>query len=126
MKMKTKSYFYHFSLLTGLLLLAFVIHYFQIKKNDQLILAACYAFNWIWTIGFLAVVYLGSEKQVRQLGFIFLYLSLAKFGLFLFLIKPQLHLDNGIRSEHFAFFFIPYAIAMVYETISTLRTLNGQ
>jgi hypothetical protein len=38
----------------------------------------------------------------------------------------MLTLDLGVRSEHFAFFFVPYAISMVFETISTVRTLNAK
>lgn len=117
---------FHLAWVSGLLLSTFLIHFSWIQTEDQPVLIVCYAFNWIWTLVFLAAVYFVSEKQRKNLGFLFLYTSLAKFGLFLFLIKPMLTLDQGVRSEHFIFFFIPYAISMVYETVCTVRTLNAK
>lgn len=126
MKKKTNFFLFRTILITSLLMTSFLLHFTIVHEQDQVVLLICYAFNWVWTVAFLALVSFGSETHLKQLGFLFLYMSLAKFVLFLFLIKPLLTLDLGVRSEHFSFFFVPYAISMVYETVSTVRTLNAK
>ena len=126
MKKKTNSFLFRTILITSLLLISFLLHFTFLEQPNLVVLLICYAFNWAWTIAFIALVSFGSEKHLRQLGFLFLYMSIGKFGFFLFLIKPMLTLDLGVRSEHFAFFFVPYAISMVYETVSTVRAMNAK
>ncbi len=126
MKKKTNFFLFRTILITSLLFLSFLVHFTFLEQPSFDVLFICYAFNWAWTVAFLALVSFGSEKYLRQLGFLFLYMSLVKFGFFLFLIKPLLTLDLGVRSEHFSFFFVPYAISMVYETVSTVRAMNAK
>lgn len=126
MKKKTNFFLFRTVLITSLLIISFLLHFTFLEQPSLVVLSICYAFNWAWTVAFIAFVSFGSEKYLRQLGFLFLYMSLGKFGFFLLLIKPMLTLDLGVRSEHFAFFFVPYAISMVFETVSTVRTLNAK
>jgi hypothetical protein len=94
--------------------------------KDSTILVGCYLFSWLCTLAFFAIVRFGSTKMKNQLGYVFLYVSVAKFGLFLLIIRPFLDYEDGLRSPEFFYFFVPYAISMVYETRSTVRLLNAK
>ena len=115
---------------SSLMILAIVLHLVMLMqygdRDDSTILVGCYLFNWLCTLAFFAIVRFGSPKMKSQLGYVFLYVSVAKFGLFLLIIRPFLDYTDGLRSPEFFYFFVPYAISMVYETRSTVRLLNAK
>ena len=115
---------------TSILVVLFILHFgllYQFSKGIHTIaIVGSYVFNWICTLAFFTIVRYGSKTVKRQLGFVFLYFSLGKFLLFLLFIKPSLPHFDGLRSAAFFYFFIPYAISMVYETVSTVRILNAK
>jgi hypothetical protein len=59
-----------------------------------------------------------------NIGYIFMYSSYIKFGLFLLFINPSYKTDGVTTRLEFLTFFIPYAICLITETIALIKLLN--
>jgi len=59
-----------------------------------------------------------------NIGYIFMYSSYIKFGLFLLFINPSYKIDGVATRLEFLTFFIPYAVCLIIETIALIKLLN--
>ena len=112
------------------MLLAFAVqgavqHFMEIGFFGRFIIAN-YLFNYGLTILFFAALIYFQKKQTVQLGFVFLFSSLAKFVLFFALLLPGYGMGEDIDKAKIAPFFIPYSIALFMEINYLVRLLNRQ
>lgn len=125
----TQNTFVNFSIKVVLLFcLTFGIH-LSILKALELPLWAN-AIIWSYIINLLLVViifgflYYFRKKYKEQLGFLFLFGSLFKFAVFFIFFYPVYKSDGAISRAEFAAFFIPYAVGLIFETLSLGKWLN--
>lgn len=90
--------------------------------NDRIIVS--YIANAILIIAIFGILYVLKEKYKSQLGFLFLVGSALKFAVFFIFFYPFYKLDNEISRLEFSAFFIPYAVGLIFETISLSKWLN--
>ena len=110
------------------LLGAYILHFFIIKNHADPVLNnmlhVSYLGNLIITsVVFFVFIFL-KEKQSKNLGFIFLFTSLFKFGFFYFLLQPTFQLDGLISRLEFFVFFAPYSLSLIIEVTALVKTLN--
>lgn len=83
-----------------------------------------YGANLIMAGGIVALLFVFRKRFRDQMGFLFMLGSLLKFGIFFLFFYPIYHADGKVDKVEFASFFIPYAIALVLETVYTSRMLQ--
>lgn len=89
---------------------------------NHLILA--YIVNFVMGVGITFGLYKLKEKYAHSLGFIFMGGSMLKFVIFFLAIYPFYMEDGEMSSLEFGYFFIPYAITLVFETLFISQILN--
>ena len=114
-------------LLTAILVAVFSAHTLVVtsmysESLSKLILT--YGFNYTFTLIVLVVFQIFVNKDIKQLGTVFLFSSMIKFLLFFMLIWPFLKIEGAVKSFAFAAFFIPYAICLATEVLVTVRLLR--
>lgn len=101
-----------------------ILDYFNLPIfNDRIILA--YIVNTILAIIiFIALLFL-RNKFKDQLGFIFLFGSLLKTGLFFLLFYRYYFSDGVISKTELCAFLIPYFFTLTIEVFSLAKWLNN-
>jgi hypothetical protein len=109
--------------------IVFVIHLYILNTlefplfNNEIVFS--YVINVASAIIIFLMLFLLRNKFKNQLGFIFLFGSVIKFGLFiLFLYKP-FYADGLISKAEFFTFFIPYFFTHTIEIFSLSKWLNN-
>lgn len=107
----------------------FVIHLFILNTLEFPIFNNHIVFSYVINIASAIIIFLMlfllRNKFKNQLGFIFLFGSVIKFGLFiLFLYKP-FYADGFISKTEFFTFFIPYFFTHTIEIFSLSKWLNN-
>jgi len=97
---------------------------FQSTLSDQesILIEFSYLFNFAFTYFFLLNVILFQQKLKDILGFVFLGVSMLKFGIFLFVLNSK---NLEISKSDFLFFFIPFVICLGIELFYVARILNS-
>lgn len=90
--------------------------------QNQIVLA--YVINTILAMGIMLCMFLLKKRFKDQLAFIFMLGSFIKFGCFFIFFYPVFNSDGNVTRNEFFSFFIPYAICLVSETVTTIRILN--
>ena len=70
------------------------------------------------------VLYIFRRKLKNYIGYLFIGGSFLKFVIFFILFYPMYKSDGKMDRLEFAAFFVPYAIALVIETIFTIKMLK--
>ncbi len=91
--------------------------------NDKIILA--YLVNTALAIFVFMSLFLLRNKFKDQLGFIFLFGSVLKLGLFFLLFYFHYFSDGFISKTEFSAFFIPYFFTLTIEIFSLAKWLNN-
>lgn len=91
--------------------------------NDRII--GSYIANLFLIIAVFGILYALKKRYKSQLGFLFLVGSALKFAVFFIFFYPFYKLDNDISRLEFAAFFIPYAVGLIFETMSLSIWLNN-
>lgn len=125
----TQNTFVNFSVKVILLFLViFGIHLGVLKGLDMPLWAhyiiASYSINLGLVVIIFGALYFLRKKYKEQLGFLFLFGSLLKFAVFFIFFYPIYKADGAISRAEFATFFIPYAVGLIFETLSLGKWLN--
>ena len=115
-------------LITLLLSIVFGIHLFALDSHSLPLfenkIITSYIINYILTILIFTGLVLLKKKFSESLGYIFFIGSFIKFIVFFILINPSFKEDGDVSKIEFASFFIPYAIALVFEVIFLIKVLR--
>ena len=115
-------------LITLLLSILFGIHLFALDSHDLPLfenkIITSYIINYTLTILIFTSLVLLKKKYSESLGYIFFIGSFIKFIVFFILINPSFKEDGDVSRIEFVSFFIPYAIALVFEVIFLIKVLR--
>jgi len=101
----------------------FVLNFFELSVlNDNIVLS--YSINTVSAIIIFLLLFILRDKFKNQLGFIFLFGSVIKFGLFIFILYKPFYADGMISRSEFFTFFIPYFFTHTIEIFSLSKWLN--
>jgi hypothetical protein len=110
------------------LIVAFFIHfgylYLFVSDTDWVNIGITYTFNLILGLSVTYVLFRLKEKYAHSLGFIFMAGSMFKFLVFFLVLQPIYKEDGEVSSLEFGFFFIPYGISLLLETLFISQVLN--
>ncbi len=98
-----------------------IINFFSLNRNMEMINLS-YFFNAVFTMLLTSGIILGSKKFKDQLGFIFMWGSLVKLGVFLAIIKLS---NFEMNKNVFLDFFVAYLICLFLEVYYVSRILNS-
>ncbi len=90
--------------------------------ENKIILA--YILNAFLAIGIFLGLYFLRIKHKDQLGYLFMFGSFIKFGVFFIFFYPGYLTDGNISRLEFFSFFTPYVICLIIETMSLIELLN--
>jgi len=101
----------------------FVLNFLEYPiLNDNIVLS--YTINTVSAIIIFLLLFVLRHKFKNQLGFIFLFGSVIKFGLFLLVLYRPFYADGIISKSEFFTFFIPYFFTHTIEIFSLSKWLN--
>ena len=101
----------------------FVLNFIEYPiLNDNIVLS--YTINTVSAIIIFLLLFVLRYKFKNQLGFIFLFGSVIKFGLFLLVLYRPFYADGIISKSEFFTFFIPYFFTHTIEIFSLSKWLN--
>jgi hypothetical protein len=80
-------------------------------------LPGTYLFNFNLAFGIVVLLYVFRQKLKNQIGFLFIAGSLLKFLGFFIFFYPGYASDGSLGRSEFAAFFVPYAVALILETL---------
>ena len=101
----------------------FVLNFIEYSiLNDNIVLS--YTINTVSAIIIFLLLFVLRHKFKNQLGFIFLFGSVIKFGLFLLVLHRPFYADGIISKSEFFAFFIPYFFTHTIEIFSLSKWLN--
>ena len=118
-----------FSLQLGIsLILAFLVQYllyheFNIVFSFRLLVIS-YGSNFLLAFAIVAVILFYIDKLKNYIGFLFMFGSFLKFGVFFSYFYPIFKADGVITRYEFLLFFIPYVVCLLLETLRLTTTLN--
>ncbi len=115
-------------LLDASLLVSFAVHIFILHSRgnplfDNMIIES-YVINGFLAALIFVLLYRFRERYRNQIGFLFMAGSLIKFVVFFLLFYPRYKLDGELSSLEFAAFFVPYSIALFWETYFVSKLLK--
>ncbi len=115
------------TLILGFILgLAYIlqIKFFQttISNHEANLIKFSYLFNFAFTYFLMLNIIIFENKLRDKLGFIYLGISMLKFGIFFFLIKIK---NIEINKSDFLLFFIPFVLCLGVEIFYVVRILNS-
>ena len=116
------------ALLLAVLLLAILLQ-FLFGANTGLSLGKhlgwqAYLYNFTFAVIATRVLLALAEKKISYLGFAFMGASLLKFTGFFIFFFPTYKESGSMEGVELATFFIPYAICLIYSSLSVFRALN--
>jgi len=91
---------------------------------DVHVLQLSYLVNGLLAIFIFSALIFLKNKYKEQLGFLYMFGSFIKFGVFFLVIYPYFKEDGEITKIEFGMFFIPYAISLFMETSELIKILN--
>ena len=101
----------------------FVLNFLEYPiLNDNIVLS--YTINTVSAIIIFLLLFVLRHKFTNQLGFIFLFGSVIKFGLFLLVLYRPFYADGMVSRLEFFIFFIPYFFTHTIEIFSLSKWLN--
>lgn len=100
-----------------------VLQYLQIPVLKYQILLA-YVINTLLAMGIMLSMFFFKNRFKDQLAYIFMLGSFVKFACYFIFFHPGFNSDGVVARYEFFAFFIPYAICLVTETLTTIRILN--
>ena len=115
-------------LLDASLLVSFAVHIFILHSRgnplfDNMIIES-YVINGFLAALIFVLLYRFRERYRNQIGFLFMAGSLIKFVVFFLLFYPTYKQDGELSTLEFAAFFVPYALALFWETYFVSKLLK--
>ena len=115
-------------LLDASLLISFAVHLYILYSRgnplfDNLIIQS-YVVNGFLAALIFVLLYRFRERYRNQIGFLFMAGSLVKFVFFFLLFYPTYKQDGNLSTLEFAAFFVPYSIALFWETYFVSKLLK--
>ena len=122
-----------FSFLGKLLISLFVVYVIQYYIYDRInveslsiSLQLSYLINGLLAVVIFAAIIFLMKKHKDQLGFLYMFGSLLKFGVFFIVFNPIFKEDGVLTRVEFAIFFVPYIVSLTVETIELIGILNAK
>jgi len=120
---------YFYIQIISLNILVFILHIFildqcQIKMFSNKIIEA-YIINTLTAIILFFIINKLKTKFKDSIGFIFMFNSFIKFGLFFFIIYPSYKIDGISSKLEFSTFFIPYTTSLTIEILALIKLLTN-
>ena len=106
----------------------FVTHIFVLDAlelpafNNNIVVS--YLANSLSAIIIFIILFALRDQFKNQLGFIFLFVSVIKFGLFLLILFKPFYADGILSKAEFFTFFVPYSFTHTIEIYSLSKWLN--
>ncbi len=101
-----------------------ILYYMELPLFENRMVLA-YVVNLALAVIIFFVLHRYRVKFQNALGFLFMGGSFLKFIAFFLMFYPAYKDDGKIQGIEFAAFFIPYVVALIFETIQTSKMLNG-
>lgn len=125
----TRKIINFFLLLSAVVLVTAVVHYFVVKALPEGWGASnfllTYSFNYVFTLAMAIFLILMKERKSDQLGFAYLGGISVKFILFFIIIYPEVKSDGQVSRSEFADFFIPFTVCLLTEILFLIRLLRN-
>ena len=90
----------------------------------QNLIVEAYLINWVLAILIFYILYRYRYRFQNALGFLFMAGSFLKFLVFFIVFYPIYKGDGEMQRLEFAAFFVPYLIALIFETVQASKMLN--
>ncbi len=108
--------------------LVFTAHLGVLQYSGQLpfqnMIVEAYLSNLILAILIFYILFRYRYRFQNALGFLFMGGSFLKFLIFFIVFYPSYKSDGEMLRLEFAAFFIPYLVALVFETVQASKMLN--
>jgi len=126
--MRSKSMLMFAITITVLVSALFLVHVFVLDSYfpDYVISKILVSYSLSLTLSVLSflVLILGSRKLTENLGFIFMWTSFVKFGVYLFVFKFLFVLDSDPRGVDLSMLLVPYLSTLFFEVYFMTRLLK--
>ena len=126
--MRSKSMLMFAITITVLVSALFLVHVFVLDSYfpDYVISKILVSYSLSLTLSVLSflVLILGSRKLTENLGFIFMWTSFVKFGVYLFVFKFLFVLDFDPRGVDLSMLLVPYLSTLFFEVYFMTRLLK--
>lgn len=100
-----------------------VLNALELPLLDNKIVVS-YLVNTVSAIIVFILLFALRNKFKNELGFIFLFGSVIKFGLFLLILFKPFYADGHLSKVEFFTFFVPYSFTHTIEIFSLSKWLN--
>ncbi|WP_394747960.1 hypothetical protein [Spongiimicrobium salis] len=110
--------------LAVLALLHMAYFYFRTLEVPVHLMLFGYGVNFILALVVYGFLLYFAERKSTQLGFLFLFGSALKFGVYFLVFHPMFKADGTLSKLEFFTFFFPYFICLAIETIALVKLLN--
>ncbi len=122
-----KALIFIFQVVLALLLVG-ILHYGIIYAKDWPLalpdLIWAYLLNLVLAAGIYTAMLQFAAQQSRYLGFLFLIGSALKFAAYFIILQPIFARDGSLSKVEFFYFFIPYLICLLAETMALVKLLR--
>ena len=115
-------------LLLGILLFVGLLHAgFLFARNlnfDYKLMFLGYIINFAMALVIYSTLLYFSEKQNKNLGFLFMFGSTLKFIVYFLIFDPIFILDAQLTKVEFFMFFVPYFSCLLVETFALIKLMR--
>jgi len=110
--------------LIGLALLHLAYFYFRALEIPTDLLLLGYGVNFLLALIVYGFLLYFAERKSTNLGFLFLFGSALKFGVYFLIFHPMFKEDGTLSKLEFFTFFFPYFVCLAMETMALVKLLN--
>lgn len=102
---------------------ALVLNTKNLEPNFQLFVSA-YVINFLMAFLIVGIISIYISKLKSYIGFLFMFGSFLKFGVFFIWFYPICKADGSVDAYEFSLFFVPYLVSLIWETIQLKKMLE--
>jgi hypothetical protein len=115
-------------LLLGILLFVGLLHagflFARDLNFDYRLMLLGYIINFAMALVIYSTLLYFSEKQNKNLGFLFMFGSTLKFIIYFLIFDPIFMLDGKLSKVEFFMFFVPYFSCLLVETFALIKLMR--
>ena len=110
------------------LVLVSILHYSFIYAQEWSLELSDMTWGYLLNLVLASGIYIAmlqfAARQSRHLGFLFLVGSALKFAAYFIILEPIFSRDGSLSKMEFFYFFIPYLICLIAETMALVKLLR--